>query len=145
MLRDWVNISLNASSSLSFLNVYAPSIPFYRRIAEPISFLPPFFPLMWKRKWRNFRASASTEKGPVPPLLLPASTSASTSLIVMFSVAPNLNLSLTVEHYILLMLCTILFTGFPVPLTNTKLSDKFHVRENLFIITIIYHYSVPGV
>ena len=140
-----VNISLNASSSLSFLNVYAPSIPFVRRIAEPISFLPPLFPPMWKRKWWNFRASASTEKGPVPPLLLPASTSASTSLIVMFSVAPDLNFSLTVEHYILLILCTFLFTGFPVPLTNTKLSDKFHTRENLFIITIIYHYSVPGV
>ena len=39
-----VNISLNNSPSLSFLNVYAPPIRFFRRIAEPISFLLPFFP-----------------------------------------------------------------------------------------------------
>ena len=61
-----VNIPLNGSSSLSFLNVYAPPFVLLRRIAEPISFLSPFFPLMWKRKQWIFRASASTEKGPLP-------------------------------------------------------------------------------
>ena len=39
-----VNISLNASSSLSFLNVYAPPFVLPRKMAKPISFLPPFFP-----------------------------------------------------------------------------------------------------
>ena len=40
-----VNISLKNSSSLSFLNVYAPP-PFapLRRMAKPTPFLPPFFP-----------------------------------------------------------------------------------------------------
>ena len=45
-----VNISLNDSSSLSFLNVYAPTFALLRRTAEPISFFHPFFPPMWKRK-----------------------------------------------------------------------------------------------
>ena len=59
-----VNISLNDSSSLSFLNVYALPVRFLRRIAEPISFLSHFFPPMWKRKRWSFRgsASASTKK-----------------------------------------------------------------------------------
>ena len=70
-----VNISLNGSSSLSFLNVYAPPFVLLRRIAEPISFLSPFFPPMWKRKQWIFRASASTEKVLLPPLPLPASAS----------------------------------------------------------------------
>ena len=63
-----INISLNASSSLSFLNVYAPPFVILRKIAEPISFLSPFFPPMWKRKRWIFRASASasTEKVPLP-------------------------------------------------------------------------------
>ena len=39
-----INISLNNSSSLSFLNVYAPLIVPPQRMAEPIPFLPPFFP-----------------------------------------------------------------------------------------------------
>ena len=39
-----VNISLNNSSSLSFFNVYAPLFTLLRRMAEPTSFLPPFFP-----------------------------------------------------------------------------------------------------
>ena len=39
-----VNISLNNSSSLSFLNVYAPLDALLRRIAERISVLPPSFP-----------------------------------------------------------------------------------------------------
>ena len=40
-----VNISLNNSSLLSFLNVYAPPLftP-HQRMAEPTLFLPPFFP-----------------------------------------------------------------------------------------------------
>ena len=39
-----INISLNNSSSLSFLNVYAPLFAPPQRMAEPIPFLPPFFP-----------------------------------------------------------------------------------------------------
>ena len=39
-----INISLNNSSLLSFLNVYAPLFAPPQRMAEPISFLPPFFP-----------------------------------------------------------------------------------------------------
>ena len=72
-----VNISLNNFSSLSFLNVYAPLFVLLRRIAEPIFFLSPFFPPMWKQKRWIFRASASasTEKVPLPPLPLPASAS----------------------------------------------------------------------
>ena len=65
-----ISISLNDFSSLSFLNVYAlPLFALLGRIAGPISFLTPSFHPMWKR-W-NFRASASTEKGPLPPLPLP--------------------------------------------------------------------------
>ena len=59
-----------------------PLFVLLRRIAEPISSLSPFFSPMWKRKRWIFRASASTEKGPLPPLPLPASASASTSLVV---------------------------------------------------------------
>ena len=39
-----VNISLNNSSSVSFLNVYAPLFAPPQRMAEPIPSLPPFFP-----------------------------------------------------------------------------------------------------
>ena len=39
-----VNNSLNNSSSLSFLNVYAPPFAPPQRMAEPIPSLPPFFP-----------------------------------------------------------------------------------------------------
>ena len=39
-----INISLNKSSSLSFLNVYAPLFAPLRRMAEPTPFLLPFFP-----------------------------------------------------------------------------------------------------
>ena len=39
-----INISLNNSSSQSFLNVYAPLFAPPQRMAEPIPFLPPFFP-----------------------------------------------------------------------------------------------------
>ena len=39
-----INISLNNSSSVSFLNVYAPLFAPIQRIAEPTPFLPPFFP-----------------------------------------------------------------------------------------------------
>ena len=56
-----------------------PLFALLRRTAEPVSFLPRFFPPMWKRKRQNFRAyasaSASTEKGPLPAF-------ASTSLVV---------------------------------------------------------------
>ena len=39
-----INISLNNSFSVSFLNVYAPPSAPPQRMAEPIPFLPPFFP-----------------------------------------------------------------------------------------------------
>ena len=39
-----INISLNNSSSVSFLNVYAPLFAPPQRTAEPIPSLPPFFP-----------------------------------------------------------------------------------------------------
>ena len=39
-----VNVSLNNSSSLLFLNVYALLFAPLRRMAEPTSFLPPFYP-----------------------------------------------------------------------------------------------------
>ena len=39
-----VNISPNNSSSVSFLNVYAPLFAPRQRMAEPIPSLPPFFP-----------------------------------------------------------------------------------------------------
>ena len=45
-----VNISLNNSSSLPFLNVYVPLFALLQRISERISFLPPFFYPMWKWK-----------------------------------------------------------------------------------------------
>ena len=45
-----VNISLNDYSSLSLLMFMLPLFTLLRRIAEPISFLPPSFPPMWKRK-----------------------------------------------------------------------------------------------
>ena len=64
-----VNISLNASSSsLSFLNVYAPPIHSSMKDSRTNFFLSPFFPPMWKRKRWIFRTSASTEKGPLPLL-----------------------------------------------------------------------------
>ena len=40
----WVDICLNNSSSLSFLNVHAPLFAPPRRMAEPTPLLPPFFP-----------------------------------------------------------------------------------------------------
>ena len=39
-----INISLNNSSSVSFLNVYAPLFAPPQRMAEPTPSLPPFFP-----------------------------------------------------------------------------------------------------
>ena len=39
-----INISLNNSSSVSFLNVYVPLFAPPQRMAEPIPSLPPFFP-----------------------------------------------------------------------------------------------------
>ena len=65
-----VNISLNDSFSLSFLNVYALPIRSSTKDSRTNFFLSPFFPPMWKRKRWIFRASASasTEKVPLPPL-----------------------------------------------------------------------------
>ena len=61
-----VNISLNDSSSLSFLNVYAPPIRSSTKDRRTNFVLSPFFPPMWKRKRWIFHASASTEKVPLP-------------------------------------------------------------------------------
>ena len=66
-----VNISLNNFSSLSFLIVYTSPIRSSTKDSRNNFFLSPFFPTMWKRKRWIFRASASTEKGPLPPLPLP--------------------------------------------------------------------------
>ena len=66
-----VNISLNDSSSLSFLNVYAPPICSSTKDSRTKFFFSLFFLPMWKRKRWIFRASASTEKGPLPPLSHP--------------------------------------------------------------------------
>ena len=62
---------------------------------------------------------------------------------VVSSVAADLNLRLIVEHYILLILYTIYLQAFNFT-DKHKLSNKFHMRENLSITTIIHHYSVPG-
>ena len=43
-MQEGVNISLNNSCTVSFLNVYAPLFAPPQRMAEPIPFLPPFFP-----------------------------------------------------------------------------------------------------
>ena len=81
-----VNISPNDSSSLLFLNAYAPLFVLLRRIAEPISLLFPFFPLCGSGSGGIFRASSFRfrfhRKRPLPPLPLPASASASTSLVI---------------------------------------------------------------
>ena len=61
-----VNISLNDSSSLSFLNVYAPPICSSTKDSRTNFFFSLFFLPMWKRKRWIFRASASTEKVPLP-------------------------------------------------------------------------------
>ena len=65
-----VNIYPTTPSRFHFLMFMVPIFALLRRIAEPISFLPPSFPPMWKRKRWNFRsfAFASTEKGPLPLL-----------------------------------------------------------------------------
>ena len=53
--------SLSTTPSRShFLMFMLPLFPLLRKTAEPISFLPPFFLPMWKRKRWNFCASAST-------------------------------------------------------------------------------------
>ena len=70
-----VNISLNDSSSLSFLNVYAPSIGSSPKDSRTNFFSPSILPFYVEAEAAS--ASASTEKGPLP---LPASASASTSL-----------------------------------------------------------------
>ena len=64
-----VKISLYDSSSVSFLDVYAPPIRSFPKDSRTNFFLPQFFPPMWKQ-W-NFRASASTKKGPLSLLPLP--------------------------------------------------------------------------
>ena len=67
-----VNISLNDSSSLSFLNVYVTPICLSPKDSRTNFFLSLFFPPMWKCKRKNFRASASTEKvEALSPLPLP--------------------------------------------------------------------------
>ena len=55
-----VNISLNNSSSFSFLNAYAPPVRSSTKDSRTNFFLSPFFPPVWKRKRWIFRASGST-------------------------------------------------------------------------------------
>ena len=76
-----VNISLNDSSSLSFLNVYVPPIRSSTKDNRTNFFSLSILPSYVEAEVVDFcaSASASTEKVPLPPLPLPAS--ASTSLL----------------------------------------------------------------
>ena len=80
-----VNISLNDSSSLSFLNAYAPHIRSSTKNSRTNFFSFSILPPMWKRKRWNFSRFRFRfrfhRKRPLPPLPLPASASASTSLL----------------------------------------------------------------
>ena len=75
-----VNISLNDSSSLSFLKVYVPPIRSSTKDGRTNFFSLSIVPPMWKRKRWIFRASASASTEKVP---LPASASAHTSLVLI--------------------------------------------------------------
>ena len=75
-----VNISPNDSSSLSFLNAYAPPIRSFTKDSRTNFFSLSILPPMWKRKRWNFSRFRFHRKRPLPPLPLPASASASTSL-----------------------------------------------------------------
>ena len=79
-----VNISPNDSSSLSFLNAYAPPIRSSTKDSRTNFFSLSILPPMWKRKRWNFSRFRFRfhRKRPLPPLPLPASASASTSLIL---------------------------------------------------------------
>ena len=85
-----INISLNNSSSLSFLNVYAHLFAPLRRKAEPIPSPPPFFPLpeissFWKT------STAITPSGTQEVLPTPAGRKYSTGLSLLTS-SPSLTL-----------------------------------------------------
>ena len=56
-----INISLNNSSLLSFLNVYAPLFALPRRVAGPTPFLPPSFPPLEVSSFLGFQL-------PSPPM-----------------------------------------------------------------------------
>ena len=73
-----VNISPNDSSSLLFLNAYAPLFVLLGRIAEPISFLFPFFPYVEAEAVEFFALPLPQKK-----TASTASASASTSLVVI--------------------------------------------------------------
>ena len=63
-----INISLNNSSSVSFLNVYAPLFAPPQRMAKPIPFLPPFFfPPEISLFWGTSIAITPFETQEVPP------------------------------------------------------------------------------
>ena len=63
-----INISLKNSSSVSFLNVYAPLFAPPQRMAEPIPFLPPFFyPPEISSFWGTSIAITPFETQEVPP------------------------------------------------------------------------------
>ena len=71
-----VNISPNDSSSLLFLNAYAPLFILLRRIAEAISFLFPFFPYVEEEAMEFFALPL-----PLPQKKTASTASAFTSLV----------------------------------------------------------------
>ena len=86
-----VSISLNNSSSLSFLNVYAPLFAPPQRMAEPTPFLPPFFP---SPEISSFRGTsiAITPSGTQEVLPTPAGRKYSTGSSLLTS-SPSMTLT----------------------------------------------------
>ena len=96
-----VNISLNHSSSLSFLNAYTSRFAFLRRTAEPTLFLPPIFsPPEMSSFWGTSIAITPSETQKVLPTpmrrkysirISPLISSLSMTLThLLFSIAPHL-------------------------------------------------------
>ena len=109
-----VNISLNNSSSVSFLNVYAPLFAPLQRMAEPIPSLPPFFSPELSSFWGTSIAitpSGTQEVLPTPAgrkyltgsFLLTSSTSM-TLTHPLFSIAPLAVAPLLTSPLLLLLL-----------------------------------------
>ena len=87
-----INISLNNFSLLSFLNVYAPLFAPFQRIAEPIPFLPSFFPTPEISSFWG-TSTAITSSGTQEVLLTPVGRKYSTGLSLLTS-----SLSMTLTH-----------------------------------------------
>ena len=115
-----INISLNNSSSLSFLNVYAPPICSYQRTAEPTLFVPRFFsPPEISSFWGT--STAITAYGTPEVLPTPVGRKYSTGSFLLtsspsmtlthppFSIAPLAVVSLLTSSLLLLLLL------FPAP------------------------------